>query len=114
MGRRYEADEWVEFLTEPGTPRAATKRLAKKFSDKVARMFDPWSTAEHGYVLPADGHMVAYKTFGTLVGHGFGLDDGDVLSEADGRAFVRVAKADRGLVGLAHDLDGLISVDSAR
>jgi len=110
MGRNYEASEWVEFLTEPGTPRANTKRLATKFKNAVGRAFAAWA----GHAAPVDMDMLAFKTFASIVGHGVGLWDGEVLPEKEGLAFERVVKRNNALVNLAHDLDGLISMDSER
>ena len=114
MGRQYEASEWVEFFTEPGTPRAATKRLAKKFSNKVSHKFDAWSTKREGYVLPVDADRLAYKTFASIVGHGVGLWDGDLFPEETGEAFEAEVVADKALVALGHELDYAIQLDGER
>jgi hypothetical protein len=110
MGRRYEASEWVEFLTEPGTPRVSTKRRATKFKNAVGRAFAAWA----GHAAPVDMDMLAFKTFASIVGHGVGLWDGEVLPEAEGRAFERAVKRDSALVNLGHELDYEIMLDSER
>lgn len=110
MGRRYEASEWVEFFTEPGKPRVSTKRLAKKFSDAVWRKFN---AGAHD-VTGVDKDALAYNAYASIVGHGIGLWDGELLGEDAGLRFERVVKGDSSLVNLAHDLDGLISMDSER
>jgi len=112
MGRNYEASEWVEFLTEPGTPRAVTKRQAAKFKSEVARTWSAWSTTREGYEVPVDKDMLAFKTYASLVGHGVGLWDGEVLPEAEGRAFERFVKRNNILVNLANDLDYEIMLDN--
>jgi len=114
MGRRYEANEWVEFLTEPGTPRVSTKRLATKFKNAVARTWSAWSTAREGYAVPVDKDMLAYKTYASIVGHGVGLWDGDLFPEETGDAFEAKVSADSALVNLGHELDYAIVTDSER
>jgi hypothetical protein len=110
MGRHYEASEWVEFFTEPGRPRVSTKRLASKFSNAVWRKFNAWADDTSG----VDKDSLAYKTYASLVGHGIGLWDGDILDEEAGRSFEKVVKGDRNLVSLGHELDYAIQEDTER
>ncbi|NDE02958.1 MAG: nucleotidyltransferase domain-containing protein, partial [Gammaproteobacteria bacterium] len=92
----------------------STKRLATKFKNAVARTWSTWSTAREGYEVPVDKDMLAYKTYSSIVGHGVGLWDGEVLSEAEGRAFEQVVKRDSILVNLGHELDYEIMLDTER
>ena len=110
MGRRYETSEWVEFFTEPGNPRVSTKRLASKFSNADWRKFNAWAHDSTG----VDKDSLAYNAYASIVGHGIGLWDGELLGEDAGKQFEKVVKGDRDLVSLGHELDYAIQEDTER
>lgn len=112
MGRRYESCEWVEFLTEPVEPSAATLALARRFEAAAWDLFTRWAEA---CAVEVDDDVtaprLAFNTLCSIVGHGVGLWDGELLGEAEGRSFEAAAKADAALVRLAHDLDKSMTED---
>jgi hypothetical protein len=112
MGRRYEPSEWVEFLTEPAEPSPATLAIARRFEVEAWALFTRWAEA---CAVELDDDVtaprLAFNTLCSIVGHGVGLWDGELLPEAEGRSFEATAKADAALVRLAHDLDACMSDD---
>ncbi len=109
LGRHYVANEWLEFFTEPGRVTVKMHALAKRFTAAVLRVYAPFQAAH-----PVDDDALAYRTYASLVGHGIGLWDGELLDEDVGRRVERAMKADPVVHKLGHQLDDDISMARER
>lgn len=124
-GNRYDASEWLDFFAEPGEVSRELRAAGASFSSSVWTAFLAWG-AEHvedlaDIVEAIDADTLAYKAYGSLVGHGIGLWDGEVFSEVGldsgvaeklGRSFEAWIKADEHISRAGGRLDDLFSMAS--
>lgn len=80
MGRRYESDDWLEFLTGSDDQPDYAKETQKKFEDRVDGLLN--SAVVTGIISQdeyddLDPKQVAFLSYASLVGHGVGLWEGD-------------------------------------
>ncbi len=69
MGRQYEYDEWLEFLTGSDQPQRV-KKLQGQFEIRIEDLVDQYLPDDADY---PDIPKVAYLSFATLTGAGVGL-----------------------------------------
>jgi len=99
MGREYEYDEWLEFLTGSDWQPKAAKRAQRQFEKRVEELVDAH--------LPEDAEYpnmdeVAYLTYASLAGEGIGLWEGREDWHED---FHEVVKDDRPLSSLYYEVE---------
>lgn len=100
MGRQYEYDEWLEFLTGSDDQPDYVKKTQQKFEDRVEALVDKHLPDEEAY---PDIQQVAYLSFASLAGHGVGLWEGEEEWHED---FEKVVEKDKRLNDLYHQLEG--------
>ena len=118
LGRRYAAQEWLEFFTEPeGAVTPQMRKEARALTDAARSAFHTWA-AENGLGdIEFDMDAVAYRTYASVVGHGIGLWDGELFVQAGldrdradalGKKLDAAMKKNPTIAKLAHKLDDLI------
>tara|TARA_R110002060_G_scaffold6084_4_gene9277 strand:+ start:2519 stop:2839 length:321 start_codon:yes stop_codon:yes gene_type:complete len=100
MGRQYEQDEWLEFLTGSDDQPDYAKKTQQKFEDRVEVLVDKHLPDEEEY---PDIQEVAYLSFASLAGHGIGLWEGREEWHED---FEKVVEKDKRLTDLYYKLEG--------
>jgi hypothetical protein len=75
-GRRYDASEWLEFLTEAPRVDEGTQELKDEFTEAVDTLAEKHGAAV-GMPEDYDSDRLYYLTFASLMGHGVGLWEGD-------------------------------------
>ena len=100
MGRQYEYDEWLEFLTRSDDQPDYAKETQQNFEDRVEALVDKHLPDEEAY---ADIREVAYLSYASLGGHGIGLWEGREEWHED---FEKVVEKDKRLNSLFHQLEG--------
>jgi hypothetical protein len=100
MGRQYEQDEWLEFLTGSDDQPDYAKKTQQKFEDRVEVLVDKHLPDEEGY---PDIQEVAYLSYASLGGHGIGLWEGREEWHED---FEKVVEKDKRLTDLYYKLEG--------
>lgn len=123
FGRRYAASEWVEFFSEPGNVTQKMQTLSRRFTDAVRPAFHAWALENGLGDVEFDMNAVAYRAYASLVGHGIGLWDGEILVQAGlsreradelAASLDAAMKASATLSKLGHELDDLISMARER
>jgi len=99
MGREYEYDEWLEFLTGSDDQPDYAKDTQAKFEVRVEMLVDKHLPDDEEY---PDLDEVSYLTYASLGGHGVGLWEGREDWHED---FEEVAKNDRQLNRLFYQLE---------
>ncbi len=73
MGRQYEYDEWLEFLTGSDEQPRAAKKNQQYFEDRIEYLVDKYLPDDEPY---PDIKEVSYLSFASLMDHGVGLWEG--------------------------------------
>lgn len=100
MGRQYEYDEWLEFLTGSDDQPDYAKKTQQKFEDRVEVLVDKHLPDAEEY---PDIHEVAYLSYASLGGAGIGLWEGREEWHED---FEKVVEKDKRLTDLYYQLEG--------
>ena len=110
QGRRYGAREWVEFFTEPeGEVTPQMRTVANDFTDRVRAAYNAWAIENGLGDLGIDMDEAAYRAYGSVVGHGIGLWDGELFVNV-GKKLDAAMKKNPALSRMARKLDDLISM----
>jgi hypothetical protein len=100
MGRQYEQDEWLEFLTGSDDQPDYAKKTQKKFEARVEVLVDKHLPGDAEY---PDVQEVAYLAYASLGGHGVGLWEGREDWHED---FEAIVEKDKRLGDLYYQLEG--------
>lgn len=106
MGRQYEHDEWLEFLTGSDDQPDYAKKTQKKFEDRVNGLLN--SAVVTGIISQdeyddLDPKKVAMLTYASLGGHGIGLWEGEEDWHEDFEELL--VKKDKRLTDLYYKLE---------
>ena len=109
MARRYEYEDWLEFLSGEDWDdfdQREAERLQKRYEDRIEELVDMGE--EEGVIAegdyPEDIQKVAYLSYATQAGHGVGLWEGGAPWYDD---FERVINADPKLGKIFRAIESL-------
>ena len=108
-GNRYDAAEWVYFMSDPYEPTSDMIVLSRTFTKKVSDFVADWME-ENGYEGEYDEDTLAFHTYGSIVGAGFGLWEGGVLGEEHSDKVEAAILADNTLTSIGQQIDDAISM----
>jgi hypothetical protein len=97
IGREYEMEEWLEFLTGSDNQPDYAKETQQKFQDRVEALVEEHLTDQY-----PDLKEVAYLSYASLAGHGIGLWE---EREDWHAAFEKIVKNDKPLNDLFQTLE---------
>ena len=97
IGREYDMEEWLEFLTGSDNQPDYAKETQDRFEKRIEALVE-----EHLTDQDPDPKEVAYLSYASLAGHGIGLWE---EREDWHAAFEKIVKNDKPLNDLFHTLE---------
>jgi len=99
IGREYDIEEWLEFLTGSDNQPDYAKETQQKFEDRVEALLEEHCKIHYEDPDPKE---VAYLSYASLAGYGIGLWE---EREDWHAAFEKIVKNDKPLNDLFHTLE---------